>query len=128
VTSDRLNAAKDELARWRVSQSPSSPSPFDAERERDEAIRRTQENHRGELLGELDQAVESLARSAPQFTADDLREHLGSLADSVDLRVVGGVLRRAANRGIIAAHGYAPSRYRHGSPLVVWRSRICDAA
>jgi hypothetical protein len=96
--------------------------------ERDIAIKKSLDTHRAQLLVDLDDAVEDVARTVPEFTADDVREHLGALADSVDLRVLGGVLKRVANRGLIRADGYRPSRYRRGSPVALWRSRAFDAA
>jgi hypothetical protein len=126
--SDRLAEARLALDNHRASLSTvvESPSLFDAQAAADEAIARIEDSHRGALLAELDAAIENLAHQVPQFTADDCREHIGQLAAAVDLRVLGGVLRRAANRGLIRADGYAPSRYRHGSPLVVWRSCVHD--
>lgn len=119
--SGRLDEARAALDQHRAAAPP--PTLLDALEDRDVAIGRVEANYKGELLEQIDRAVEHLAATVPAFTADDVREAI-DVPDTLDLRVVGAALRRAARSGLIAHAGYTPSRYRHGSPVVRWRSEV----
>lgn len=126
MTSARLAEARAACDEHRAAESARPKTLFDAAAERDQAVASVVEHNRGDLLNALDAAVERVAASFDEFTADDLRDELmrSGFPTTADLRVVGGVLRRAAQRGLIRAVGFAPSRYRHASPVRVWQSRV----
>jgi hypothetical protein len=123
--SDRLAEAKAAIAHHRSSTMVETPkSLFDAIEERDTAIASTADTWRGQVLDELDQALAEVARKLETFSVDDLRDALPeSLTAGVDLKVLGAVLRRAAQRGAITAVGYTASRRRHAAPVRVWKSQ-----
>jgi hypothetical protein len=125
--SDRLTEAQAALAWHRSSSTRGTRTLFDAIEERDAAIASIADTYRGELLDELDDVLERLCGARSTFTVDDLRDALPEmLTVGVDLKVLGAVLRRAAQRGAIKAIGYTASRRRHSAPIRVWQ--VCDAA
>lgn len=109
-----------------------SPSIFDvpvatperAERERDSAIEAVTATWAGDVLDEMGRAIDRVIARRETFTADDVREELGDRVKGADTRALGGVLRSFVRAGRIVSTGhYSPSRFRHSSPLVVWRRR-----
>jgi hypothetical protein len=129
--SDRLTEARTALETHRDASDAgeASPSLFDAVQERDAAIASTTETWRGQVLDELDQHLDRLARERETFTVDDLRDVLPAhLTDGVDQRVLGSTFTRAVRRKVIKPIGFTASRRRHAAPIRVWQSAVCDAA
>jgi hypothetical protein len=132
--SDRYDAAKAVLEEHRRSQVGLSPNLFDpceevinAANERDRAIASVANSWRGDVTKTISAIIDDLARAKSEFSVDDIRDRL-HLPDTVDLRVIGAVLRAKARAGDLEAVGYTPSRYRHASPVRLRRgSRACTA-
>jgi hypothetical protein len=122
--SDRLSEAQKALRDWRSQVTREDPpSLFDAENKRDVALNSVHASYRGEVLQTIDRALERVIATKHTFTVDDLRDelhHAAHLPGMTDLRVLGAVLRRAARKRKIRAVDWAPSKYRHASPVRVW--------
>lgn len=68
--------------------------------------------------------VRAFAKTHTTFTAEEIGLAIPSDADP---RAAGHVMRRARVQGWIEPNGYAPTVSSHGSPKVLWKSRIYEA-
>lgn len=95
--------------------------PEGAQRAKDEAIDRVEQNADQRWLHNARIAILNLARSGGTFTTDDL---WATLRQPHEPRAMGAAIRAAVRDGIIHPTGdYRPSRRVacHGRPLRVWR-------
>jgi hypothetical protein len=101
-----------------------------AHAERDEAMDRARRGTDPEWAAKAAEAIRDLATveelTGDPFTADDVWELLESrqVPAPREPRALGPILRALSTPGgPILGVGYAPSRRRHGSPVMSYRSR-----
>ena len=100
---------------------------FAARKARDEAIRRVSDHAGTQWLEAAKSALVSVAKSRPEFIADQIWE--AGLSKPSEARALGAVVRWALTEGIISDSGrYSKSAQPglHCSPRKVWTSRLFD--
>lgn len=97
------------------------PTLDDALAAREAALRRVEAAADADWMRDARAAVEAAARDLGAFTADDLWSR--GLQKPREPRALGPVMRAAAADGVIEHSGvYHRSRFRHATPIPVWRA------